>query len=197
MDKPYVSASRIAFFRSFVRFRKKLTVIGIIGHTQGVSKAINPPRNPAKKMNSQEVSVAVTVVSPKAFNSSITGVHKAASFVNALVIFSGLTITFSSFATGSGVVRVFPSSTTRFVSGCSFVTSSFSTTGASADNVSFVFLLSKAKLSRSGGKQVSSLQTMNSTSPSILNFFGLSIFTFCVKVTAPGNQRRSMANCSS
>ena len=88
MDKPYVSASRIAFFRSFVRFRKKLTVIGIIGHTQGVSKAINPPRNPAKKMNSQEVSVAVTVVSPKAFNSSITGVHKAASFVNALVIFS-------------------------------------------------------------------------------------------------------------
>ena len=98
MDKPYVSASRIAFFRSFVRFRKKLTVIGIIGHTQGVSKAINPPRNPAKKMNSQEVSVAVTVVSPKAFNSSITGVHKAASFVNALVIFSGLTITFSSFA---------------------------------------------------------------------------------------------------
>ena len=35
---------------SLVRFRKKLTVIGIIGHTQGVNKASSPPTNPAKKI---------------------------------------------------------------------------------------------------------------------------------------------------
>ena len=76
IESPYVIASRIAFLRSFVRLRKKLTVIGIIGHTQGVSKAINPPRKPAKKMNNQDVSVAETVVSPNAFNWSMTGVQR-------------------------------------------------------------------------------------------------------------------------
>ena len=74
---PYITASRMAFFRSFVRFRKKLTVIGIIGQTQGVNKAMKPPKNPARKINNQLVSVAVTVVSPKAFRSSITGLHKS------------------------------------------------------------------------------------------------------------------------
>ena len=82
IESPYVIASRIAFLRSFVRLRKKLTVIGIIGHTQGVSKAINPPRKPAKKMNNQDVSVAETVVSPNAFNWSMTGVQRAASSVS-------------------------------------------------------------------------------------------------------------------
>ena len=38
------------FRLSLVRFRKKLTVIGIIGHTQGVNKASSPPTNPAKKI---------------------------------------------------------------------------------------------------------------------------------------------------
>ena len=66
-------ASRIAFLRSFVRFRKKLTVIGIIGQTQGVNKAIKPPKKPAKKMNNQDVSAADTVASPNDFNWSITG----------------------------------------------------------------------------------------------------------------------------
>ena len=74
---PYITASRMAFFRSFVRFKKKLTVIGIIGQTQGVNKAMKPPKNPAKKINNQLVSVAVTVVSPKAFRSSITGFHRS------------------------------------------------------------------------------------------------------------------------
>ena len=30
-------------------FRKKLTVIGMIGHTQGVSRAMSPPRKPRRK----------------------------------------------------------------------------------------------------------------------------------------------------
>ena len=51
--------------------------IGIIGHTQGVRRAMSPPANPAKKINSQLVSVAEMVVSPKAFSSSMTGFHKS------------------------------------------------------------------------------------------------------------------------
>ena len=168
----------MAFFRSLVCFRKKLTVIGIIGHTQGVSRAINPPRNPAKKINNQEVSVAVTVVSPNAFRLSMTGVQRTASSVSSLAIFAGLEIILSVFATGSGVVSVSASCATCSVSGWIAVTSSLSIAGASDGKVSFVFFASKVKLTRSGGKQVSSLQAMNSTSPSILNFFGSVILTF-------------------
>ena len=40
----------MALRRVLLRLRKKLTVIGIIGHTQGVSSAMSPPRKPAKKM---------------------------------------------------------------------------------------------------------------------------------------------------
>jgi len=50
IDAPYVQASRIPFFLSLLRFRKKLTVIGIIGHTQGVNKASSPPTNPVIKI---------------------------------------------------------------------------------------------------------------------------------------------------
>ena len=50
MDIPYVIASRNPLVLSFVRFRKKLTVIGMIGHTHGVSNAKNPPTIPAKKI---------------------------------------------------------------------------------------------------------------------------------------------------
>ena len=47
---PYVTASRMAFPRDWFRFRKKLTVIGIIGQMQGISTASNPPRKPKRKM---------------------------------------------------------------------------------------------------------------------------------------------------
>ncbi|CUQ61752.1 Uncharacterised protein [Segatella copri] len=44
-------ASRIPFFLSFLaRFRKKLTVIGIIGQMQGMTSASRPPTKPMKKM---------------------------------------------------------------------------------------------------------------------------------------------------
>ena len=45
IDIPYIIAE--LFPPPF--FRKKLTVIGMIGHTQGVSKAMSPPRKPRRK----------------------------------------------------------------------------------------------------------------------------------------------------
>ncbi|OAV73927.1 hypothetical protein Barb7_02661 [Bacteroidales bacterium Barb7] len=40
-------------------------------------RAINPPTKPDRKITSQEVSAAETTGSPKAFNSSMTGSHRA------------------------------------------------------------------------------------------------------------------------
>jgi len=201
IESPYVIASRIAFLRSFVRLRKKLTVIGIIGHTQGVSKAINPPRKPAKKMNNQDVSVAETVVSPNAFNWSMTGVQRAASSVNSLEVRTGLFSALSLLVTGAGTFSSATSSTTFSVSGCTAVTSSCSTSGfsttVSAAAVIFIFFLSNEKPTRSGGRQVSSLQAINSTSPSALNLAGSVTLNFWVNETVPGYQRRFMANSSS
>ena len=45
IDTPYIIAA--LFPPPF--FRKKLTVIGMIGHTQGVSRARSPPRKPRRK----------------------------------------------------------------------------------------------------------------------------------------------------
>ena len=45
IDIPYIIAE--LFPPPF--FRKKLTVIGMIGHTQGVSRAMSPPRKPRRK----------------------------------------------------------------------------------------------------------------------------------------------------
>ena len=60
IDTPYIIASLIPFadrttfpfpFSSLLAlFRKKLTVIGMIGHTHGVSRAMSPPRKPRRKM---------------------------------------------------------------------------------------------------------------------------------------------------
>ena len=60
MDIPYIIASLIPFAERttfpfplsslLALFRKKLTAIGIIGQTQGVSKAMRPPRKPRRKM---------------------------------------------------------------------------------------------------------------------------------------------------
>ena len=49
MDAPYVQASRMPFFLSLARFRKKLTVIGMMGHTHGVNNANKPPTKPMPK----------------------------------------------------------------------------------------------------------------------------------------------------
>ncbi|MPN19539.1 hypothetical protein SDC9_166910 [bioreactor metagenome] len=56
IDKPYKIASRLplAFFSDLLR--KKLTVMGMIGQTQGVNSARKPPANPARKISQREMS---------------------------------------------------------------------------------------------------------------------------------------------
>ena len=81
IEIPYVMASRIPFLRSsFARFRKKLTVIGMIGHTQGVSRATSPPIIPMKKMYQRELLLLFCALL-NAANSFTTGVHRSASGV--------------------------------------------------------------------------------------------------------------------
>ena len=43
-------ASRTPDFLFWARFRKKLTVMGMMGQTQGVSNATKPPSNPSRKI---------------------------------------------------------------------------------------------------------------------------------------------------
>ena len=70
-------ASRMPFRLSSVRFRKKLTVIGMMGQTQGVSKAMSPPRMPSRKDPPQpSLAGREELPSSKAFNSETTGDHK-------------------------------------------------------------------------------------------------------------------------
>ena len=49
MKNPYKNALDMPAFLDVAFLVKKETVSGIIGNTQGVSNAINPPRNPIKK----------------------------------------------------------------------------------------------------------------------------------------------------
>ena len=77
METPYVMASRTPFFLSLERLRKKLTVIGMIGHTQGVNKATSPPTNPMKNMYIQECP-SLPCPPLKAWSSLITGVQSPA-----------------------------------------------------------------------------------------------------------------------
>ena len=46
-----MKASRFPFALFLFPFVKKETVNGIIGNTQGVNKAINPPKNPNPRTN--------------------------------------------------------------------------------------------------------------------------------------------------
>jgi hypothetical protein len=51
MDRPYTAAFNIPY-RLLCCLVKKETVNGIMGKTQGVSKAMNPPNNPRIKIPS-------------------------------------------------------------------------------------------------------------------------------------------------
>jgi len=73
MATPYSRASRCPSLLLSDRFIKKLTVIGIIGQTQGVSKAKNPPSKPARKISHSDVAPEVPSPWPKLFSSLITG----------------------------------------------------------------------------------------------------------------------------
>ena len=114
IERPYVIASRIPFFlSSLARFKKKLTVIGIIGHTHGVRSAIKPPRIPRMNIFQREFSESVSP-EPKEFSSSITGVQSpsrgessvAATAVESLFIESVA-------ASSAGVSSTFPSFSSR------------------------------------------------------------------------------------
>ena len=89
IDAPYIKASRIACFLSFERLRKKLTVIGMIGHTQGVSNASRPPPKPRMKVTQIELlssfasSSAATATVSATGCASTTGSAAAASTVSA------------------------------------------------------------------------------------------------------------------
>lgn len=58
-------------------FVKKLTVIGIIGNTQGVSSAANPDKNAIKK-----------IVNKPELDSGTSGIFSAMFFVSAFVLVS-------------------------------------------------------------------------------------------------------------
>ena len=85
MLMPYSTASRMprffaAAFSSSVDFfvvpllRKKDTVIGMIGHTQGVTNATKPPNSPKRKICQREVlDVSLLPPSSKAESWSMTG----------------------------------------------------------------------------------------------------------------------------
>ena len=70
-----------------LRFMKKLTVMGIIGHTQGVSNAMNPPKKLVMNIIHSErdcVSVGNDDVS--------TGFHSSFSSVSSLLVLMLLTV---------------------------------------------------------------------------------------------------------
>ena len=63
-------------------FIKKLTVMGMMGHTQGVSKAAKPPKRPMKKIHHRAAALLFscdeeTDSSESAFNSSMTGTQSS------------------------------------------------------------------------------------------------------------------------
>ena len=104
----------MALERSLLRLRKKLTVMGMIGHTHGVSSARKPPTIPARKMYIRELFWAP---SSKALSSSITGAHSslpsvcdiagAAAAVSALAVSAGaasavsVAVSWPAFSSGS------------------------------------------------------------------------------------------------
>ena len=85
IEKPYIKAFLIALFLFLELFKKKLTVIGIMGHTHGVSKANNPPRNPKTKIIQYDC-CCTTAPFPTNYKSSITGSQKGVSIACCMVI---------------------------------------------------------------------------------------------------------------
>ena len=149
IEIPYKIASRRPLRLSFERFRKKLTVMGMIGHTQGVKRATKPPNNPKIKIIQSEVSL-VFISLLKACSSLITGVYKSFELVvdemmvavSAAVVCKGITSVTTLFPVGVLVI------------GVAFVACT-----------SLLLLNSNGILA--GDKQVSPLQPINSTKPAM------------------------------
>ena len=77
-------ASRTALRRSLLRFRKNDTVIGMMGHTQGVSIAKKPASSPSRKIIHHDMLISAVPVAPKAFSSSVTGAHSDTAALSAM-----------------------------------------------------------------------------------------------------------------
>src|ERR1700756_4528410 len=85
-------ASLIAPLRFLLRFKKKLTFIGIMGNTQGVINAAKPKPMPFKKINHQGVFVSLSVFSGVLVSATdvLTSVDACAfivSFIGVLAVF--------------------------------------------------------------------------------------------------------------
>ena len=84
MLRPYISASPMERRRLRFFLRKKLRVIGIIGHTQGVSRASRPPTNPiSSSIHAERCVEGIASESPKA--AVLTGFHQSPDSVSATV----------------------------------------------------------------------------------------------------------------
>ena len=71
-------ASLMPFFLSFLaRLRKKLTVMGMMGHTHGVNSATRPPSRPSRKMYHSERLLLPPSVPSMRWISPTTGFHRA------------------------------------------------------------------------------------------------------------------------
>ena len=133
------------------------------------------------------------VASPKAFISSMTGVHHSGRSVSipfGVVDWEApcgvLTRSFvceASVEASSVVTSVLSASASSVMP--------VSPVGSAACLVRVPCLRSKANDSVSGGRHDSSLQAMNSTSPTNLNAFGSVTRIFCVNVTVPEYHRNS------
>ena len=67
----------MALPRSLLRLRKKETVMGMMGHTQGVNRARKPPNKPSKRIIHHDKPLSLVPCPLRVASSSMTGVHRS------------------------------------------------------------------------------------------------------------------------
>ena len=148
---------------SLARLRKKLTVIGMIGHTHGVRRAMKPPMIPMKKMLQRELFL-LSLVLLNADNSLMTGCHRLVSEVVCTLaccvvaaVSTGRTSAF--LAVSAGIVESAdkPSAATSVAAVGVLLVSALAAVGAAAGAAAGPSPL-KLKFSCIGGIHISSLQ---------------------------------------
>ncbi len=155
--------------RSLLFLRKKLTVIGIIGHTQGVKRATRPPRKQVKKIYQSEVEEKS---SASLSSSNFTGAQRSEWLVDADITVESVgmivaaesvgSVAGTSLADSCSAVRAF--SALLLLSALASVceAAGFALTGSLA-------VPERLNEVRAGGMQFSSLQAEYTSSTSILN----------------------------
>ena len=175
------------FLSSFARFRKKLTVIGIIGQMQGIATANSPPTKPISRMYHSEWFAMLSPL-PIARSSEMTGRQREADAppsspegdTNAETC--AVSVTFSLFFTVSGTTS------------CALFSSTFAVVSPSGDERgAFPLAFSAASL---GGRHISSLHAPHSRYAS-MSYCGLVNFTFCTNCTEFSKYRSFIPNISS